>query len=205
MPSWESCNLPTFTRDWRSASRPVAKNDEPCAVMVFKTGMTITAHKVTGAPIVFDNSSPGRQANRRDLHQPRSRQGQGGAEEPGTPVIEALNTTHLATATRSFCSRRSCRKQQDAASLPSGAASWCASSGGICAFTVAWNILRRRKVFSTIGSFTNIRGGNAYPSLIRKTERKPLRVFLQDSSGDLDNPFGNCRSPTGRWIPRSGI
>ena len=48
-----------------------------------------------------------------------------------------------------------------------------------------------RKVLSTIGSFTNIRGGNAYPSLIRKTERKPLRVFLQDSSGDLDNQFGN--------------
>ena len=30
-----------------------------------------------------------------------------------------------------------------------------------------------------------------YPSLIRKTEKKPIRVFLQDGSGDLDNAFGN--------------
>ncbi len=67
-----------------------------------------------------------------------------------------------------------------------------ASSGGICAFTVAWEKPESfRKVLSTIGSFVNIRGGNAYPSLIRKTEPLPLRVFLQDSSGDIDNPFGN--------------
>ena len=67
-----------------------------------------------------------------------------------------------------------------------------ASSGGICSFTVAWERPDQfRKVLSTIGSFVNLRGGDAYPSLIRKTERKPLRVFLQDTSGDLDNPFGN--------------
>ncbi len=67
-----------------------------------------------------------------------------------------------------------------------------ASSGGICAFTVAWERPESfRKVVSSIGSFVNLRGGNAYPSLIRKTEPRPLRVFLQDSSGDLDNPFGN--------------
>lgn len=67
-----------------------------------------------------------------------------------------------------------------------------ASSGGICSFTVAWERPEAfRKVLSTIGSFTNIRGGNLYPSEIRKTERKPIRVFLQDSSGDLDNIAGN--------------
>jgi enterochelin esterase family protein len=67
-----------------------------------------------------------------------------------------------------------------------------ASSGGICAFTVAWERPDAfRKVLSTIGSFVNLRGGNAYPSLIRKTEKKPLRVFLQDGENDLDNPFGN--------------
>ncbi len=67
-----------------------------------------------------------------------------------------------------------------------------ASSGGICSFTVAWEHPEAfRKVLSTIGSFTNIRGGNAYPSLIRKTEKNPLRVFLEDASGDIDNQFGN--------------
>jgi len=66
------------------------------------------------------------------------------------------------------------------------------SSGGICAFTVAWERPDLfRKVLSHIGSFTNIRGGHVYPSLVRKTERKPLRVFLQDGSNDLDNEHGS--------------
>jgi len=73
------------------------------------------------------------------------------------------------------------------------------SSGGICSFTVAWN--RPDKfglVMSWIGSFTNIasggsdrEGGHNYPALIRKTEKKPIRVFLQDGANDLDNVHGN--------------
>ena len=75
---------------------------------------------------------------------------------------------------------------------PEGRAICGASSGGICAFTVAWERPDQfRKVFSTIGSFTNIRGGHMYPAMIRETERKPIRVFLQDSTGDLDNTIGN--------------
>jgi enterochelin esterase family protein len=67
-----------------------------------------------------------------------------------------------------------------------------ASSGGICAFTVAWERPDAfRKVVSHIGSFTNIRGGHVYPALIRKSDVKPLRIFLQDGSTDLDNPHGN--------------
>lgn len=66
------------------------------------------------------------------------------------------------------------------------------SSGGICAFTAAWQRPDFfRKVLSHVGSFTNIRGGHVYPSLIRKTPKKPIRVFLQDGSGDLDNEHGN--------------
>lgn len=61
-----------------------------------------------------------------------------------------------------------------------------ASSGAICAFTVAWQRPDQfRKVLSTIGSFTNIRGGHAYPELIRQSERKPIRIFLQDGLNDL--------------------
>jgi enterochelin esterase family protein len=66
------------------------------------------------------------------------------------------------------------------------------SSGGICAFTVAWE---RPDLFSNVlshvGSFTNIRGGHVYPSLIRKSPRKPIRVFLQAGAKDLDNEYGN--------------
>jgi len=66
------------------------------------------------------------------------------------------------------------------------------SSGGICAFTVAWERPDAfRKVLSHIGSFADIRGGHAYPSLIRKSAVRPLRVFLQDGEADLDNQYGN--------------
>lgn len=66
------------------------------------------------------------------------------------------------------------------------------SSGGICAWTVAWTRPDEfRKVLSHVGSFTNIRGGHVYPALIRKTEPKPIRVFLQAGEYDLDNEHGN--------------
>jgi len=66
------------------------------------------------------------------------------------------------------------------------------SSGGICAWTVAWERPNEfRKVLSHVGSFTNIRGGHNYHAMIRKTEKKPIRVFLQDGKNDLDNEHGN--------------
>ena len=85
------------------------------------------------------------------------------------------------------------------------------SSGGICAFKVAWERPDKfQRVVSHIGSFTNIRGGYIYPPLIRQTKpevsgnfyntpelkqtlelRRKIRVFLQDGKNDLDNQFGN--------------
>jgi len=66
------------------------------------------------------------------------------------------------------------------------------SSGGICAWTVAWERPDQfSKVLSHVGSFTNIRGGHVYPAVIRKTEPKPIRIFLQDGTNDLDNLHGS--------------
>ena len=78
------------------------------------------------------------------------------------------------------------------------------SSGGICAFTAAWERPDKfSKVLSWVGSFTGIAarldetgrltrpGGNNYPVLIRKTTKKPIRVFQQDGENDLDNNHGN--------------
>jgi enterochelin esterase-like enzyme len=73
------------------------------------------------------------------------------------------------------------------------------SSGGICAFTVAWERPNEfSKVLSWVGSFTNIasgktgrEGGHNYEAMVRKTPKKPIRVFLQDGSNDLDNNNGN--------------
>ena len=60
-----------------------------------------------------------------------------------------------------------------------------ASSGAIAAFTVAWERPDQfRKVLSIVGSFTNIRGGHVYPEIVRKSEKKPIRVFLQDGRND---------------------
>ena len=61
------------------------------------------------------------------------------------------------------------------------------SSGAIAAFGVAWHRPESfRRVFSTVGTYVGLRGGDQYETLIRKTEPKPLRVFLQDGRNDLD-------------------
>jgi enterochelin esterase-like enzyme/sugar lactone lactonase YvrE len=66
------------------------------------------------------------------------------------------------------------------------------SSGGIAAFNAAWNRPDAfHRVVSFIGSFTNLRGGDTLASRIRKTEPKPLRVFLQDGRNDQDIYSGN--------------
>ncbi len=60
-----------------------------------------------------------------------------------------------------------------------------ASSSAIAAFTVAWHRPDQfSKVLSTIGSFTDIRGGHAYPDQIRSHPKKPIRIFLQDGVND---------------------
>ncbi len=75
-----------------------------------------------------------------------------------------------------------------------------ASSGGICAFNAAWHRPDSfSKVFTTIGSFTNIRGGiskgaekggNLYPQMVMDSPKKNIRIFSQDGSHDLTNEFG---------------
>jgi enterochelin esterase-like enzyme len=80
------------------------------------------------------------------------------------------------------------------------------SSGGICAFTAAWERPDAfHKVLSWVGSFTNLQGGasgvgggNTYPAAIRKLAGwdrkgtpKNIRVYLQDGANDLDNAAGN--------------
>src|ERR1051325_1082322 len=57
----------------------------------------------------------------------------------------------------------------------------------MAAFNAAWNrpdVFRR--VVSFIGSYTGLRGGDTLATLIRKTEPKPIRIFMQDGRADLD-------------------
>lgn len=62
-----------------------------------------------------------------------------------------------------------------------------ASSGAICAFTAAWERPTAfSRVFSAIGTYVGLRGGDRYNTLVRKYEPKPIRVFLQDGANDLN-------------------
>ncbi|HEY7501761.1 MAG TPA: SMP-30/gluconolactonase/LRE family protein [Vicinamibacterales bacterium] len=66
------------------------------------------------------------------------------------------------------------------------------SSGAIAAFVAAWQRPDAfRRVFSAIGTYVGLRGGNGFPVLIRKTEPKPIRIFLQDGRNDLNNYTGS--------------
>ncbi|MBE7172068.1 MAG: SMP-30/gluconolactonase/LRE family protein [Williamsia sp.] len=61
------------------------------------------------------------------------------------------------------------------------------SSGAVCAFTCAWEHPEAfSRVFSAIGTYVGLRGADRYPTLIRKSEPKPIRVFMQDGTNDLN-------------------
>ena len=65
-----------------------------------------------------------------------------------------------------------------------------ASSGGIAAFSVAWNRPDLySRVYTTVGTFVAMRGGNNYSNIVRKTEPKPLRIYMQDGWYDVWNPI----------------
>lgn len=68
-----------------------------------------------------------------------------------------------------------------------------ASSGGIASFVAAWHRPDLyTRVFSAVGTFVPFRGGQNLQAIVRKTEPKPLRIFLQDGSNDAWNPlFGS--------------
>lgn len=66
------------------------------------------------------------------------------------------------------------------------------SSSGIAAFTLAWHFPTEFGcVLSHCGSYVNLRGGHHYPYLVRTTERKPIRVYLQSGAADANITFGS--------------
>ena len=77
------------------------------------------------------------------------------------------------------------------------------STGGIGSFTLAWRRPDQfTRVYSVIGTYVSMRGGHEYPALIRKTEPKPMRIFLEDGSTDAWNPlFGSWYDANLKWSP----
>jgi len=198
MPPWESKIFENTTRDWAIYVPAQYKAEQPAALMVFQDGRGYMDDKGRWrVPVIFDNLiargdmpptiavfiNPGQMKN---IPEPKKK-GQGSNrsfeyDSLGDRFARFLIEEIIPEVEKKY------RISKD----PEMRAICGSSSGGICAFTVAWERPDAfRKVLSTIGSFTNLRGGNVYPSLIRKTEPKPIRVYLADTSGDLDNPFGN--------------
>jgi enterochelin esterase family protein len=193
-PRWQSNVFAGTIRDWSIYVPAQFDPASPARVMVFQDGVRFYQEHV---PTVFDNLiaagdlpvtvaifiNPGVFAdttisNRSFEYDTLSDQFSRFLLEEILPEVEKSYPLRHDPASRAICGL---------------------SSGGICAFTVAWQRPDQfGRVLSEIGSFTNIAhgltqrdGGHNYPALIRRAPRKPIRVFLQDGENDLDNEWGN--------------
>ncbi len=197
-PAWHSKIFPGTTRDWAIYVPAQYKPDGTAAVMIFQDGIGyINAKGVWRVPTVFDNliARGEMPVTVAIFINPGHDESRGGPLKKGASANNrSLEYNSLGDRYARFLLEEILPEVEKTYPLshdPELRALGGSSSGGIAAFTVAWERPEQfRKVFTTVGSFVNLAGGDAYPSLIRKTERKPLRVYQQDSSGDLDNPFG---------------
>ena len=75
------------------------------------------------------------------------------------------------------------------------------STGAVGAFMAAWNRPDQfHRVMSFIGTYVAMKGADELPALVRKTEPKPIRIFMQDGTGDHivpAEPYGT--SFAGSW------
>jgi enterochelin esterase-like enzyme/sugar lactone lactonase YvrE len=196
MPPWTSRIFPGTVRDWAIYVPAQYREAEPAALMVFQDGARMRDPKGRWrVPVVLDNLiargempttiavflDPGHDASRR--------------LENNRPSNRSLEYDSLGDRYARFLLEEilpEVEKRYRISDDPDLRAIGGSSSGAICAFTVAWERPDRfRRVYSHVGSFTSLRGGDVYPALVRKTEPKPLRVYLSDTSGDLDNAFGS--------------
>ena len=170
---------------------------KPACLMVFLDGAGfMRADGAFRVPVVFDNLIA-----KREMPVTIAVAVNPGVIEPTLPGAKARSTRSLeydslGDATTRFLIEELlplATKGLNLTADPAGRAICGNSSGGIAAFTVAWE---RPDVFgkvvSHIGSFTNIRDGHTYPAQVRKTKpAKLIRVFLQEGTNDLDNLHGN--------------
>jgi enterochelin esterase family protein len=192
MPSWESRIFAGTKRDWWIYVPAQYRPEQPAAVMVFQDGNVPR----TWAPAVFDNLIA--------KHEMPVTVGifiePGGTKAPRDNRSFEYDT--LSDQYARFLLEEILPEVEKTAKLRHDAASRAIagqSSGAICAFTVAWERPNEfSKVVSWTGSFTNLAagsdqrsGGHNYEALVRRLPKKPIRVFLQDGSNDLDLPAGS--------------
>lgn len=197
MPPFESKVFENTVRDWAIYVPAQYSKEQPAALMVFQDGQSFSNVKGRWrVPVVFDNLiargempptvavfiSPGH-----DKSKPKP---ENGRFSNRSFEYDSLGDRYARFLLEEIIPE--VEKRYTLSPNPEMRAICGSSSGGICAFTVAWERPDAfRKVLTSVGSYTNLRGGNVYPSLVRKTEPKPLRVYMADTSGDIDNAFGS--------------
>lgn len=196
MEPWESKIFPGTTRDWALYVPSQYKQDQPAALMVFQDGEGM--RNINGrwrVPVVFDNliargDMPPTIAVFLNPGHDKSKPRQYGKHSNRSLEYDSLGDRYVRFLLEEIIPE--VRKRYNISDDPEMHAIGGSSSGAICAFTAAWERPASfRKVYSSVGSFTNLRGGDVYAAHVRKTEPKPLRVYLADTSGDVDNPFGS--------------
>ena len=192
---WASKVFPGTERDYWVYVPAQYDGATPACVMVFQDGAGFVSEKGQfRAPVVLDNLIHRKEVpvmigifiNPGDV----PAVGQGGVRRNRSFEYDTLSPQYATFLEKEILPEvgKSYKLRSDAAGRGIGGS----SSGGICSFTAAWERPDLfSKVLSYIGSYTNIQGGDVYPGMIRKTERKPIRVFLQDGSNDLDNLHGS--------------
>jgi enterochelin esterase-like enzyme len=163
---------------------------EPASLMVFQDGaMYLDPDGEMRGPVVFDNL----------IHRGEMPVTIGVFVDPGEPENRNDEYDAFGDAYASFLLTEILPNVLDGYRVTDDPDRWAiggGSSGGSCAFTVAWMRPDRfRRVLSFVGSFAQIRGGNRYPELIHETPKKPLRVFLQSATRDL-----NWDAPRRNWL-----
>lgn len=196
MEPWESTVFPGTIRDWAIYVPAQYKADEPAALMVFQDGEGM--RNVNGrwrVPVVFDNliargDMPPTIAVFINPGHDKSRPRQNNRHSNRGFEYDSLGDRYVRFLLEEIIPE--VKQRYNISDDPEMHAIGGSSSGAICAFTAAWERTDYfRKVFSSVGSFTNLRGGNVYPALVRKTEPKPIRIYMADTSGDVDNAFGS--------------
>ncbi len=196
MEPWESKIFPGTTRDWALYVPSQYKQDQPAALMVFQDGEGM--RNINGrwrVPVVFDNliargDMPPTIAVFLNPGHDKSKPRQDGKHSNRSLEYDSLGDRYVRFLLEEIIPE--VRKRYNISDDPEMHAIGGSSSGAICAFTAAWERPASfRKVYSSVGSFTNLRGGDVYAAHVRKTEPKPLRIYLADTSGDVDNPFGS--------------
>ena len=196
MTPWESKIFEGTTRKWALYVPVQYQKETPAALMIFQDGEGM--RNVKGrwrVPVVFDNliargDMPPTIAVFINPGHDKSKPMKDNKASNRSFEYDGLGDRYARFLLEEIIPE--VKKQYNISDDPDMRAIGGSSSGAICAFTVAWERTDAfRKVYSSVGSFTNLRGGNVYPSLVRKTEPRPIRVYMADTSGDIDNAFGS--------------